>query len=186
MSDDPKPPSPNFLRERADALQIIEAWENQLKILLDEYQQPPEVETEEGEEQPQRIPEIDGEALHDRLEGLRDSLFVRLRGHFSKADKDLPSKTYEEIVYTLISDRMRRYYGYYEAIRRAEEDARQLNHEAGDQVFKIDINSIQKLLSSVDEIYFIKYLCTGLGLEPTITDRIVNHQIDREFKPKTK
>lgn len=168
-----------MLHERAKALTIIESWESRVRILFQDF-----VDLREEEEGIEDIEDLRNAQMQEQLETLREDLFEQLKAHFSETQRDVPSKTYEQAVYALISDRMRRYYGYYEAINRARTEANALNNEVGDQVFEVDITKVVKLLQSIDEIYFIKYLCTGLGLDPVYTDKIVNYQIDREFRPK--
>ena len=167
------------LRERAHALATIAAWENRIRILFQDYA---DTQESEGEEEDP----LSYEALEEQLDDLRGELLENLKAQFAEVERDAPSKAYEAILYALLVDRLRRNFGYFQAIERARVDSHQMNNLVGDRAFDIDIPKITKLLSSIDEVYFVRQLCLGLGLPPQCIDDIVTYQIQREFKPRGK
>lgn len=164
------------LKERAQSLATIASYESKIRILLQDYDSG-DSDTDDAL--------IEEEELQEELESLRCSLLEELKSQFSQVERDAPSKAYEGIVYSLLRDRLRRNLGYFSAIQRAEEEARRMNSLIGDNVFSINVPEVTKLLSSLDEVYFIRQLCTGLGLVGDM-DEIVSYQIAREFKPRSK
>lgn len=171
------------LKERARALATIASFENKIRILFQDYADTTE---DEFDEEGTPIEELRAEALEEKAEELRNELLENLKSQFTKAARDAPSKAYEEILYSLLIDRLRRTFGYFQAIERARIDAFNMNNLVGDKAFDIDVPKITKLLSSIDEVYFVRQLCLGLGLTPDLIEQIVGYQIQREFKPKGK
>lgn len=171
------------LEERAKALATIASWENKTRILFQDYANTVE-DLEEGAEFP--TPEVQEEELQEQLEDLRADLLENLKSQFATVERDAPSKAYEAILYALLIDRLRRNFGYFAAISQVRVEAQAMNNMVGDQVFDVDANNVAKLLSSIDEIYFVRQLCLGLGLPPHEIEKIVDYQIQREFKPKFK
>lgn len=171
------------LEERSKALATIASWESKIRILFQDYADTLEETEPETEEE-----SLEGheEALQEQLEGLRENLLEKLKAQFATVERDAPSKAYEAILHALLIDRMRRNFGYFTAISRVKVEAQQMNNMVGDQVFDVDAIKVTKLLSSIDEIYFVRQLCLGLGLPPYEIEQIVEYQIQREFKPRSK
>lgn len=167
------------LEERAEALQTIASWESKIRILFQDY-----ADTLEGEK-PGDAYAVE-EQLEEELEELRSDLLENLKAQFGKVERDAPSKAYEAILHALLIDRMRRNFGYFSAISRVRTEAQSMNSLVGDRVFDVDVNRVTKLLSSIDEVYFVRQLCLGLGLPPNEIKQIVDFQIQREFKPRSK
>lgn len=174
------------LEERAKALATIASWESKIRILFQDYADTVEEleELEEGEEAP--ATEVQEEELQEQLEDLRADLLESLKSQFATVERDAPSKAYEAILYALLIDRLRRNFGYFAAISRIRVEAQAMNNMVGDQVFDVDARNVAKLLSSIDEIYFVRQLCLGLGLPIPEIEKIVDYQIQREFKPRSK
>ena len=175
------------LKERAKALATIASWESKIRILFQDYADTVE-EREEGLEEgaESSVSEVQEEELQEQLEDIRADLLESLKSQFATVERDAPSKTYEAILYALLLDRLRRNFGYFAAISQIRVEAQAMNNMVGDQVFDVDAPKIAKLLSSIDEIYFVRQLCLGLGLPPYEIEQIVEYQIQREFKPRSK
>lgn len=174
------PPVVETARHRAEQLQIISSFERQVRILVQEYYQDPDSVSEEI-----LTPEQAEEHLQEQLEDLRNVLLDSLKDKIEQVYQDAPAKLYEEIVWRLVKDRLTRTFGYYQAISRSKALVGQLNNEVGDQAFEVG-SDLAKLLSSLDEVYFVRQLGESLGLAPNDVERIVNHQIDRQFKPRAR
>lgn len=127
------------------------------------------------------------EVLEEAKEELRLRLLNDLRASFRNelvADAELPSAVYEEVLFSYLSARVRRSFGYFHAIARAQKLVHDANNDVGDLAFRVDVSKTTTLLDHLDEIYFMRTLCTGLGVQPKDADRIVDHLIDRFFGPK--
>ncbi len=127
------------------------------------------------------------EFLEEEKERLRELLYESLR-HIFLDSKDprsqFSSRFYEEAVYHLIADRVRRTLGYYHALRRAEEEISQNNREIGDpNALEMSLDAIQKTLTGLDEVDFVRNLGISLGLFSDDLDAIVRNVISKEFAP---
>ena len=167
-------------KQQAAQLRLISKFERQIRILFQEYYSEGIVESDDDQDV-----ERQEELLQEQLEALRSGLLESLKDTFSKAHQDAPAKAYEEIVFSLAKDRLTRSLGYYQALRRAEALCQTLNNEVGDAAFSVEIE-LTKLLEKLDEVYFVRQLAASLGIWPEDADKIVNYQIEREFKPKNK
>lgn len=138
-------------------------------------------------EEPDEADHPSGEDLEEAREELRLRLLNELRASFRNelvADAELPSAVYEEVLFSYLSARVRRSFGYFHAIARAQKLVHDANNDVGDLAFRVDVNKTTTLLDHLDDIYFMRTLCTGLGVQPEDADRIVAHLIDRFFGPK--
>lgn len=138
-------------------------------------------EADEDGPTPHPIPEL----LEEERTRLRDELHQRLRHLFlnSKAsDAQLSVRTFEEVLYSRMAERIRRQLGFYQALSRAQEEVRLNNQELGDPTaITLSMNEIQKTLAGLDEVDFVRQLGTSLGLNQHDLDRIVDHIITTEF-----
>ena len=165
------------LDTRFKIINSIKSYENQLLTLVDGDEL-----TDEGNH---HIPEL----LEEQREDLRLSFYEEIRGLFmlSPTKGRLPARVYHEAVFLLISDRLNRNSGYYQALVDAREDVRKRNLDIGDSdALSLDMNSIQKLLSSLDEVDFVRNLGLSMGMEPDDLNKIVDFTIRREFASSKK
>lgn len=90
---------------------------------------------------------------------------------------------YEEGFYSLLSTRLRRMEGFYLAMVRFSEDARNLSASViGDvRALSYDPEDLMKLVSGMDEVDFARRLGSILGLYDADTDEIVKLICQREF-----
>tara|TARA_R100000656_G_scaffold104176_1_gene76136 strand:+ start:160474 stop:161130 length:657 start_codon:yes stop_codon:yes gene_type:complete len=102
----------------------------------------------------------------------------------SKVRKGTPSSVYREILFSLVDDRFQRTVGYYQAMRKTEEQARKYNSSVASEVFAVEAKSMQSTLHKLDDIYFLRNLATSLGLLPSDVDHIVSNHINRLFSHK--
>jgi len=163
---------------RNEAHNAIKKFENQLLSAAFDRS---EIDEEEGILRP--VPEF----LEEEKERLREELYDTLRHLFlnSKAEAgQLSISTYEEAVYARISDRIRRTLGFYQALQRAQEEIRRNNQEIGDpHALEMPLSLVQKLLSGLDEVDFVRQLGTSLGVAQADLDLIVENVITKEFGP---
>jgi hypothetical protein len=164
---------------RNSVLSAIQQFENQLLTAVQES--PLDDEENAGSVSP--VPEF----LDEEKDQLREALYESIRHIFLNAQDSsshFSSRFYEEAVYTLVADRIRRMFGYYNALRRAEEEILQNNQQIGDpKALEIALDSIQKLLAGLDEVDFVRNLGVSLGIFTPDLDEIVKHVIRKEFAP---
>jgi len=160
---------------RSKILSSLKSFENRLLVLLAEDP------SEEGPT-PRHIPEI----LDEQRDLLRLEVYEELRNLFlqSSAKGQLSSRVYEEAVYCLITDRLTRDFGYYQALMRAQEELRKRNSDIGDpKALEVDFDDLQKLLSGLDEVDFVRNMGQSLGMDPDDLNKVVDFTIRREFAP---
>lgn len=161
---------------RYEVLGALKKFEDQLLTLVDgEYE---DTDEETGE----HIPEI----LEEQKEDLRLSFYTELRGLFLKSPTEgrvSPALSHQS-VFLLISDRLNRSAGYYQALLDAQEEVRKRNIDIGDpKGLIIDLNNIQNLLASLDEVDFVRNVGLSMGLDPDDLNKIVEFIIRKEFAP---
>lgn len=181
LPEDPKEDTRRSAKLKNAAMLAIQQFENRLLSAVNDSSIDDEEENPDSSINP--IPEF----LEEDKERLRETLYESLRHTFlnSKDSRShFSSRFYEESVYFLVADRIRRNLGYYNALRRAEEEISQTNQELGDpKALEISLDVIQKLLSSLDEVDFVRNLGMSLGVFSGDLDEIVKNVIRKEFAP---
>lgn len=164
---------------RNTAMSIIKKYENQLlSAAVDDSDQ----EDIEGSVI-SPVPEF----LEEEKERLREDMYTSLRHIFLDAkdsSKGFSAGFYEEAVYGLVSDRIMRNLGYYQALQRAQEAITRHNSDLGDpRALEMSLDTIQKLLSGLDEVGFIRSMGMALGVLTVDLDEVLKSVILKEFAP---
>lgn len=171
----------NSISHKVGILDSLRKFEGRLLTLVDG-----EFDDESyDEEDRHNIPEI----IEEQRNALRDSFYTELRGLFlsSPTKGRLSSKVHHEAVYLLLSDRLSRNAGYYQALMDAQEEVRKRNLDIGDpRGLTIDVGAVQNLLSSLDEVDFVRNVGLSMGLDPDDLNKIVDCVIRKEFAPTRK
>lgn len=176
--DDPKEDFRHAAKLKNAAMSAIQQFENKvLSASLTDHADG----DEEGSVSP--VPEF----LDEEKERLRDELYESLRHTFLTSVESrtkFTSRFYEESVYLLVADRIRRSVGYYQALQRGLEDVHQNNRELGEpKGIEMSLDSIQKVLAGLDEVDFVRNLGISLGIFTPDLDEIVKNVIRKEFAP---
>ena len=163
---------------RSNILGCIERFEKSLSAIPDR----PYLD-EETEEVVHPIPEL----VADERTDLRLSFYSELTSLFSSlTDPDhTPVSVYEKSVYLLLVDRMRRSFGYYQALSRAEAEVARRNSDIGDaRALDVSVSDITNYLGKLDDIDFVRKLCGVLSIHEDDTENIVSNLISKEFSRK--
>lgn len=138
----------------------------------------------ENGEEVHPIPEVVEEDRRD----IRLSFYSELNSLFSvlsDSDNYVAASTYEESVYRLLLDRMRRSFGYYQALSRAEAEVHRRNSDIGDaSALSLEIKSILSTLGKLDTVDLTRSLCKELSISEGDTSQIISCIIDKEFAKK--
>jgi len=139
---------------------------------------------DENGEEVHPIPEVVEEERSD----IRLSFYSELNSLFSvlsDSSNYVAASTYEESVYRLLLDRMRRSFGYYQALSRADAEIRRRNSDIGDaSALSLGVDSLLSTLSKLDTVDLTRSLCDSLGISESDTSQIIGCIIDKEFSKK--
>lgn len=113
----------------------------------------------------------------------REALFTSLSSLFMALYTSLDHLDVTSFaVYSCLNSRISRAVGMYQAISRAQDDMREVNQSLGDpSAIEMPSDGIQRVLSSLDEVDFVRQVGTSMGVNQSDLDRIVSLVIAREF-----
>jgi len=130
--------------------------------------------------------DLDEETAEDLIEANREKLLAGLEASFDLSEEIDIERVYENILFGLLTDEVRRMFGYGKAMNRYEETIQHYNTEIGENVLQFDRKEAERTLYNIGRIYFIRQIGVQLGLTVSDVDRIANNMIDRYFKPEKK
>jgi len=162
---------------RSQIMARIQKFEYQLSLIPDKSY------LDEKGREVHPVPELVEEGRTD----LRLSFYSELNNLFTslREEGQLTTSAYEEAVYLLILDRMRRSFGYYQALARADAEISRRNADIGDaSALTLAVSDIQAILSKLDDIDFTRSLCVSLGMDSGDTEEIIKCMIHKEFSRK--
>jgi len=162
---------------RSQIMASIQKFEHQLSLIPDKSY------LDEKGREVHPVPELVEEGRTE----LRLSFYSELNNLFTslREEGQLTTSAYEEAVYLLILDRMRRSFGYYQALARADAEINRRNADIGDaSALTLAVSEIQGVLSKLDDIDFTRSLCVSLGMDTGDTEEIIKCMIHKEFSRK--
>lgn len=123
------------------------------------------------------------EIVEDERQKARASLFSSLSYLFLSLYTSIDQLDVTSFaVYSCLNSRIQRAVGMYQAISRAQDDMREVNQELGDpSAIEMPSEGIQRVLSALDEVDFVRQVGTSIGVNQADLDRIVSLVIAKEF-----
>lgn len=155
--DSGPPPPPKTLpfddnaynRSAADKLgYLVEEYEAKLRVLT-------------GRHDSGVLPDA---TYHDSLARERDALVNRVLREYTE-NCAVGAGYYENLTYTILRTRINVQDGVKRAFSRLEHDVRDVNNAYGEAHAELDVDSFETLVSNLNELWTLKMLLSGFGLE---------------------